>query len=351
MSAKFQAIDAYLPELKASVEELVTVISKECHTKGLLNSDVFSTLRKSGISREEKTKLLIAQVQKQMKKDEQNCETFIKILARHKSCHDLVQKIRQEVKEIKNRAIVEQVADQASGKMQSPSKRTKGSTKALQCTEKGIRNAINPATKRKTQLCNGSQGHYNTKMELAQQEAKLNDAQDKISKLEVAKRKAESERDKMKRECSMLEAKFKLKDKELDQLNTELDDLNYTNDLLRRKASRLERNKHVNQTMVNRKMAEDREKIRKLESEKQELKLKLDDACNKECKKNCEMKQIQSKIEALKSELENLKSDKQTPIACQSEARPVPCHRCSIISLVIIVTLISSIIIFYVTTS
>lgn len=333
MSARLQAIDQHLRELEVEVEKLVTAISNECHIKGILSNEVYQSLRKSTKSRRGKTKDLISRVWDSIREDDKKCEIFIQILAKHKSCRDLVSRIRRDQEDIANRAKVNQAKDTSRSSMLLPTQKSpkqQRSARPTQCTESSKKGKKGESIKlgRTGGMClaSGTEGHYNAKMELQQEEAKLNEEQEKVKKLEA-------ERDAMKRKRSNLENKFQLKDKELDRLVTERDNLKYSNDILRLKITRVEKNRYADKQTVEKRITEDENKITKLEMEKEELKAALK-ACDEEYRElqqtmamhDDKAKSYQATIDKLKSELAEHKSELAEH--CQERNKTHDCGFC-----------------------
>ena len=72
MSARLRAINNHLPQLEAALEQLVTAISKECNTKGIIKQEVYFSLIKSSKSRKEKDKSLVYHTWQIIRQDDKN---------------------------------------------------------------------------------------------------------------------------------------------------------------------------------------------------------------------------------------------------------------------------------------
>ena len=308
MSSKLEAINVHLPELEVKVEELVLDISKDCCIEGIIGKNVYQSLQGS---KKEQTKTLISHVWRSIREDEDKAEPFLQILARYKDCRTLVIKIRREQEDIEDRAKIGQAKDPSKSAMllpaQKPRKRQVArSTSPSQCTGKSTKE--NSVTVANGSLClePGAEAHYNTKMELAQQEAKLNETLEKGKKLE-------EERDSMKKKCSTLEIKYHKKDQELEMVMAERDDLKCSNDILRLKMSKGEQRRYADKETVAKRINQDEENIRKLEKEKEKAKVAFE-TCNEKSKKlqqkvdSCDdrAKRFQATIDKLKANLEAL---------------------------------------------
>lgn len=315
MPTRLEAINVHLAELEVKVEKLVNAISKDCCTKGIIGNDAYWSLHRSTLPKREQTKILISHVWRSIRDDEDKAEIFLQILAKYKHCRTLVSKIRKEQEEIEERAKIGQAKDPSRSVMllptQKPRKRQVArSTSPSQCTEKSTKeNSAMVGTA--GSLCPepGTNAHYNTKMELAQQEAELNEALKKVKILQ-------EERDSMKKTCSALEIKFHLKDKELERVIAERDDLKCSNDIVRLKMSKVEQRRYADKETVAKRINQNEEKIRKLEKETEEAKVAFE-KCEEKCKKleqkvnssDNRAKKFQARVDKLGADLKAL--DKQ----------------------------------------
>lgn len=281
MSARLKAINDNLPQLKSSVEQLVTVISTECYTKGLIKTEDYQSLRNIQRSRREKTKALLDYVWGNIRDDDGKCEQFIQILEKHKYCQDLVSRIRGAQEDYENRSKVSQEKD-SSRSMLLPTQYTSTQhlarpTQPSQCTESstGTRNQT-IGTSARIRPCSGVLGHYNTKMDVAQLQALINEAQEENEKSKAEKMKLQNKSDVMKKNRFDLEKKLQQKDRELDEVVVERDNLRDSTEMW---ISRLEKKHHADKKadkkIVDKRIAEDEEKIRELGKEKERLKADL----------------------------------------------------------------------------
>lgn len=276
MSAKLEAIDTHLPELEVTVGDLVNAISKDCWTKGIIKKEVYKNLRKSAKSKRERTKTLVSHVWKCIREDDNKAELFIQTLARYKHCQDLVRKIRKDQEDIEDRTRVAQAMDTSKGTMLLPARKPRkklGARSHSQCTENSTDgNSTKIGITRGLCLNPGAEGHYNTKMELAELEAKLNDAEESNKKLEAEKKETRDEWNAVQRKRSALEKQLQLKDQEIDSLSTEVENLKSSSGILRLTISRLEKKKYADKETIDKRIEEDKTKIRRLETEKEETK-------------------------------------------------------------------------------
>lgn len=165
MSATLEAISNHLAELEARVEKLVNAISLVCCTKGIITNEDCQRLRRSGDSKREKTKALIRHVWNPLRDDAQKAKLFIHILAKYKHCREVVSKIRQDQKDIENRAKVGQAKDPSKSTMLLPAqhdskqRNANRSTQPQQCTGNSKEKSIKLGT---TQgMCLDPGEHYN----------------------------------------------------------------------------------------------------------------------------------------------------------------------------------------------
>jgi peptidoglycan hydrolase CwlO-like protein len=139
-------------------------------------------------------------------------------------------------------------------------------TKPVKCTEKSsIDDSKILATPEGLHLDPGAGAHYNTRMELAQQEAKLNNTLEKVKSLEEKMSEVKQER-------SAIEIKFYQKDKELEKVTVERDDLQYSIDILQLRSSRNEQKQYANKMTFEKQIMHNEEIIRRLKEEREEAK-------------------------------------------------------------------------------
>lgn len=319
MTAKLEAINNHLPEVEARVEKLVNAISKDCCTRGIISNEVLQSLRRCGGSKRENTKALIHHVWNPMRDDAQKAEIFIQILEKYKHCREVASKIRQDLKDIENRAKVGQAKDPSKSTMLLPPQQRRkrhNATQPTQCTgnstkEKSIKLAATQG------MCLDPGEHYNTKMELGAKDAELNEMKEKVTELQA-------KCDKMKQKRSDLKNRFQFKDKEVDKLIAERDALKCSNDILRLRTSTVEKKRYADRQAVAKRIAEDDKKISKLEKEKDELKTALE-RCDEECQKlHSSLKSYQATLDKLKSELAEKEKMKA---GAEEEAKKI--HTCN----------------------
>ena len=316
MSARLRAISDNLPQLKSSIEQLVTVISKECYTKSLINSEDYQSLQNIQTSRREKTKALLDYVWGSIRDDDRKCEQlFIQILAKYYRYQDLVSRIRGAQEDYENRSKVSQEKDSSRSMLLptrfAPTQHQARPTQPSLCTESstgtrtqtlGISTRAHPCS-----------GHYNTKMEVEQLQARINEAQEENEKSKAEKIELQKESDVMKKHRSDLEKKLQGKDRELDEVVVERDNLRDSTEMLKKRISRLEKKHHADKkadkTLVDKRIVQDEERIRKLEKEKERLETDFT-ACDKKYQLMKErVYQLNGVIRRYEPIIENLKTD------------------------------------------
>lgn len=224
MSATLEVIDSHLADLEVTVGGLVNAISNDCCSKEIISKDVCKSLTKSTKPKRERSKTLMSHVRNCIREDDSKAELFILILSKYTHCQGLVNKIRKHQADIEDRAKIGQAKDSSSKSVillpaqKSPRKRLPKSLPS-QCTDKTNNgNSIKLGITTGACLNPGALGHYNTKMELAELEAKLNDVQEQNKKLEAEKKVVQDRCNAIQREKSTLEREFQLKEQEIDNL-------------------------------------------------------------------------------------------------------------------------------------
>lgn len=274
MSARLRAINNHLPQLEIEIEQLVTTISKECNTKGIIKQEIYISLIKSSKSRKEKAKSLIYHVWQTIRRNDKQCETFIQILEKHRSCQDVTRKIRQDIQDIEDSSVIAQAKDGSNGIMSlsplQPHHRNRHCqlhTTSIPCTESSPSPCIPKLRNRLT--TSNSDNIYNVKMEKAQEEAKLMSATEERDKLMAERDVLKNQHQEARRERLELERKLHHKDKELEEITTERKNLLEYNEILKLKISQAEKKKYMDKKKLKQLISEYDEDILKLEKEKE----------------------------------------------------------------------------------
>ena len=316
MSARLRAINDNLPQLKSSIEQLVTVISKECYTKSLINSEDYQRLQNIQTSRREKTKALLDYVWGNIRDDDGKCEQFIQILAKY--YQDLVSRIRGAQEDYENRSKVSQEKDSSRSTLLptqfAPTQHQARPTQPSLCTESSTGTRTQTlGTSARAHPCSQVLDHYNSKMEVEQLQARINEAQEENEKSKAEKIELQKESDVIKKHRSDLEKKLQGKDRELDEVVVERDNLRDSTEMLKKRISRLEKKHHadkkVDKTLIDKRIAQDEERIRELEKEKERLETDFT-ACDERYQLMKErVYQLNGVIRRNEPIIENLKTD------------------------------------------
>lgn len=328
MSAWLEAINFHLAELEARLERLVYTVLDDCCTKGIITDDICQSIHRSNSSKREKTKELISQVWNPIREDARKAELFIQILEQY--FQDLVRKIRKDKEDIEDRTKVAQAKDTSKGTMLLPARKPRKrqaakSTKPSQCTEKSTaENSTTVCTTEDLHLDPGAGGaHYNTMMELVQQEAKLNETLEQVKRLE-------EERDAIKEKRSALEIEFQLKDRKLDEVMVEKDALKCSNDILRLRLSKGEQKRYADKETVAKRISQDEERIRVLEREKEEAKAALETCDGGYMKLQQKVDSYDDKVKSSQATIDKLNADliKLDNQLAEQENKPYNCICC-----------------------
>ena len=269
MSSRLRAIDNHLPQLEHTIERLVTAISGECLTKKIISKDTYQNVLQSGKTKRDKTLYLLSKVWKTIRDDDEKCQQFIQILESHKSCRDVVTKIKQDIEAFTDRSVTAQESQGTfitKATFQSKQLVANDNHKSSPCLhlipeQRQTRYHISAmvtgtslkidARLRESRIDPEVQAKQYAKMDQQQLEAKLAELQKANEQIIAESKEVQKERDITNRKRAELEEKLKSKDMKLDKVSTEKDDLKLSMDLLRKKMSRAEKKRYIAENVAN----------------------------------------------------------------------------------------------------
>lgn len=296
MLVRQTVIKGYLPQMKTIIQGFIAPVARSSLTKQLISKETYQKVVNGNPSnKKQRTSFLLTSVCNSIRADHKKFDVFLEILENHRSCKDLVRKIKQDIERttkdgkvsaikqsqksdsterppitlytgLYQRRTTQQPAAELDGPIDvesggdSDSKMVFGSGKTS--TTKVFTPQVNPQ----------KESEYFLRMDRKQDEARMQE----LSSQKLASMKENQQKQlTFSQEIIRLEGEMSEKDREIMSLKETRDNLQLAIDQIKTKVSFSEKGKH-DSTALREKITELESKITEVLREKEELQCKLD---------------------------------------------------------------------------